>query len=78
MDDFHDMAGEGGSQFAHLLEELELFGRRPFDDELDPRPLPEGRLEAAAADTFDAMGASLADSTVQHRITADEQAIWGR
>lgn len=75
MDDFHDMAGEGGSQFAHLLEELELFGRRPFDDELDPRPLPEGRLvEAAAADTFDAMGASLADTRLEPEL---EELLWG-
>lgn len=75
MDDLHDMTGEGGSQFAHLLEELELYGRRPFDDELDPRPLPEGRLvEAAAADTFDAMGASLTDTRLEPEL---EELLWG-
>ena len=26
---------------AHLLEELQLYGYRPFQDEPDPRPLPE-------------------------------------
>lgn len=75
MDDFHDMTSEGGSQFAHLLEELELYGRRPFEDELDPRPLPEGRLvEAAAADTFDAMGASLTDTRLEPEL---EELLWG-
>jgi len=75
MEEFHDRSSEGGSQFAHLLEELELFGRRPFEDELDPRPLPEGRLvEAAAADTFDAMGASLADTRLEPEL---EELLWG-
>jgi len=26
-----------------VLGELQLFGYRPFDDQPDPRPLPEGR-----------------------------------
>lgn len=65
----------GQSPLADMLQELELYGRRPFDDDLDPRPLPEGRLvEAAAADTFDAMVACLADT----RLEADmEDLLWG-
>jgi hypothetical protein len=75
VDDVHDTGEGGGSQFSHLLQELELFGRRPFEDELDPRPLPEGRLvEAAAADTFDAMGASLADTRLEPEL---EELLWG-
>ena len=75
MDDEHDMGEGGGSQFTHLLQELELFGRRPFDDELDPRPLPEARLvEAAAADTVDAMAASLADTRLEPEL---EDLLWG-
>lgn len=75
MDDLHDMTGTGGSQIAHLLEELELYGTRPFEDELDPRPLPEGRLvEAAAADSFDAMVASLADTRLEPEL---EELLWG-
>jgi len=75
MDGMDDIEGAGGSQFAHLLEELELYGRRPFDEVLDPRPLPEGRLvEAAAADSFDAMAASLADTRLEPDL---EDLLWG-
>jgi len=75
MDHLHDMTAQGGSQFAHLLDELELYGRRPFEDELDPRPLPEGRLvEAAAADTFDAVMASLTDTRLEPDL---EDILWG-
>jgi hypothetical protein len=64
-----------GSQFNELLQELELFGRRPFDDELDPRPLPEGRMvEGAAADTFDAMNACLGDTRLEPDL---EDLLWG-
>jgi hypothetical protein len=64
-----------GSQFSELLQELELFGRRPFDDELDPRPLPEGRMvEGAAADTFDAMIACLSDTRLEPDL---EDLLWG-
>ncbi|WP_315760827.1 DUF2493 domain-containing protein [Sphingomonas sp. Y38-1Y] len=64
-----------GSQFSELLQELELFGRRPFDDELDPRPLPEGRMvEGAAADTFDAMIACLDDTRLEPDL---EDLLWG-
>lgn len=63
------------SNIAHLLDELELYGRRPFDDEADPRPLPEARLvEGAAADTFDAMVAALADTRLE---TDLEDLLWG-
>ena len=75
MDDVHDTGEGGGSQFSHLLQELELYGRRPFEHELDPRPLPEGRLvEAAAADTFDAMAACLADTRLEPEL---EELLWG-
>ena len=40
----------------HVLTELRLHGYRPFQDEPDPRPLPEARIVAAAvADIFDAL-----------------------
>ena len=43
------------SQTAHALEELQLYGYRPFD-EPDPRPMPDGqRLAVAVADIFDAL-----------------------
>lgn len=71
----HDCAEPQGSHFSQLLQELELFGRRPFDDDLDPRPLPEGRLvEGAAADTFDAMIACLGDTRLEPDL---EDLLWG-
>ncbi|MCW3838167.1 DUF2493 domain-containing protein [Sphingomonas canadensis] len=74
-DDRHIDEDEAPSQFADLLQELELFGRRPFDDDLDPRPLPEGRLvEAAAADSFDAMVAALCDTRLEPDM---EDLLWG-
>jgi len=43
-----------------VLNELQLFGYRPLDDQPDPRPLPEGKMIAAAvADIFDALVATL-------------------
>jgi hypothetical protein len=43
-----------------VLNELQLFGYRPFDDRPDPRPLPEGKMIAGAiADIFDAFVATL-------------------
>lgn len=74
MDDIPE-TGQGGSELSHLLQELELYGHRPFEDEADPRPLPEGRLvEAAAADTFDAMAACLSDTRLEPDL---EDLLWG-
>jgi YspA, cpYpsA-related SLOG family len=36
-----DREHHAASPTAHLLDELALFGHRPFQDEPDPRPLPE-------------------------------------
>jgi len=50
----------------HVLNELQLFGYRPFDDEPDPRPLPEGKVIAGAvADIFDALVATLSDTRLE-------------
>ena len=50
----------------HLLTELQLHGYRPFQNEPDPRPLPEGRIVAAAvADIFDALIATLSDTRLE-------------
>ncbi len=47
----------------HVLHELQLYGYRPFHDEPDQRPLPEGDAVAGAiADIFDAMGAKVSAS----------------
>lgn len=49
-----------------VLNELQLFGYRPFDDQPDPRPLPEGKVIAGAvADIFDALVATLSDTRLE-------------
>jgi hypothetical protein len=54
------------SPTAHLLEELALYAHRPFDDEADPRPLPEpDKLQGALADIFDALVATLSDTRLE-------------
>ncbi len=50
----------------HVLTELQLYGFRPFQDELDPRPLPEGNTVAGAiADIFDALIVTLQDTRLE-------------
>ena len=41
------------SPTEHVLSELQLFGYRPFDDQPDPRPLPEGRMITGAVEEID-------------------------
>ncbi|MER9675011.1 DUF2493 domain-containing protein [Mesorhizobium sp. M0208] len=50
----------------HVLTELQLYGWRPFADEPDPRPLPDGdHVTGAVADIFDALVATLADTRLE-------------
>ncbi|WP_206455663.1 DUF2493 domain-containing protein [Aurantimonas marina] len=50
----------------HLLSELQLYGYRPFQDEPDPRPLPEGNVVAGAiADIFDALITSMGETRLE-------------
>ena len=54
------------SPTAHLLDELQLFGHRPFEDEPDSRSLPEpNQLHGALADIFDALVATLSDTRLE-------------
>jgi SLOG family YspA-like protein len=54
------------SPTARLLDELQLYGHRPYEDEPDPRPLPDAQaLEGALADMFDALVATLADTRLE-------------
>lgn len=54
------------SPTAHVLHELQLYGFRPFEDEPDPRPLPEGdRVAGAIADIFDALISTLEESRLE-------------
>ena len=61
-----DDADTVSSPTDHVLSELQLHGYRPFQDEPDPRPLPETRLIAGAvADIFDALIVSLHDTRLE-------------
>ncbi len=66
----HDDSGyepeHASSPTDHVLTELQLYGYRPFQDEPDPRPLPEGDIVAGAiADIFDALIVSLGDTRLE-------------
>ena len=57
-----------------VLTELQLFGFRPFQDEPDPRPLPDGNAVAGAvADIFDALIATLGDTRLEPDL---ESLLW--
>ena len=54
------------SPTSSLLDELQLFGHRPFEDKPDPRPLPEERhVRGAVADIFDALAATFQDTRLE-------------
>lgn len=49
-----------------ILTELQLFGYRPFDDQPDPRPIPEPKIIAGAVtDIFDALVATLSNTRLE-------------
>ena len=57
-----------------VLDELQLYGYRPFAGEPDPRPLPEAdALQGALADIFDALVATLADTRLEPDL---EDLLW--
>src|SRR5215204_1815106 len=58
----------------HVLSELQLHGYRPFQDEPDPRPVPDARIVAGAvADIFDALIASLSETRLEPDL---EDLLW--
>jgi len=58
----------------HVLTELQLYACRPFQDEPDPRPLPEARIiGGAVADIFDALISALADTRLEPDL---ENMLW--
>ena len=49
-----------------LFQQLQLHGWRAFQDEPDPRPMPDARLaEGAMADIFDALVGTLSDTRLE-------------
>jgi hypothetical protein len=64
----------GLSPTDHVLNELQLYGCRPFQDELDARPLPDGDAVAGAvADIFDALVATLSGTRLEPDL---EDLLW--
>jgi hypothetical protein len=58
----------------HVLSELQLYGYRPFQDEPDPRPLPQANaVSGAVADLFDALIATLCDTHLEPDL---EELLW--
>jgi hypothetical protein len=58
----------------HVLNELQLHGYRPCQDEPDPRPLPEARTVAGViADIFEALVATLSDTRLEPDL---EDLLW--
>ena len=74
----HDDTGyeppPASSPTDHVLAELQLHGYRPFQDDPDPRPLPEASIVAGAvADIFDAFVATLSDTRLEPDL---EELLW--
>jgi hypothetical protein len=74
----HDDTGfeppHSSSPTDHVLTELQLYGYRPFQDEPDPRPLPEAQtIAGAVADIFDALIATLGDTRLEPDL---EDLLW--
>jgi hypothetical protein len=74
----HDHTGyeppHAGSATDHVLSELQLFGWRPYQDEPDPRPLPDtSTVAGAVADIFDALASALTDTRLEPDL---EDLLW--
>ena len=63
------------SPTASVLAEIQLYGHRPFQDEPDPRPLPEERtIRVALADIFDALVSTFTDTRLEPDL---DEVLWG-
>src|SRR5690606_34062007 len=61
----HDEPDHATSATGHVIEELELYGYRPSEDEPDPRITPEDHIiQSAVADIFDALISTMADTSL--------------
>jgi len=73
-DDTEFSSPHTSSATEFVLTELQLYGHRPFQDEPDPRPLPEANVIAGAvADIFDALIATLRDTRLEPDL---ENLLW--
>jgi hypothetical protein len=63
------------SPTARILTELQMYAYHPFEDEPDPRPMPDGaEVAGAIADIFDAFIATLGDTRLEPDL---EELLWG-
>ncbi len=74
----YDETAYGGpsrsSPTAYALDELQLYGYRPFQDEPDPRPLPqEAQIVGAVSDIFDALVVAFSDTRLEPDL---ENLLW--
>jgi hypothetical protein len=70
-DDIEHEPPHTSSSTDHVLTELQLYSYRPFQDEPDPRPLPEPNvISGAVADIFDALIATLGDTRLEPDLEA--------
>ncbi|WFU85649.1 DUF2493 domain-containing protein [Bradyrhizobium sp. CIAT3101] len=73
-DDPQFQATQASSPTDRALAELQLFGFRPFQDEPDPRPLPDSNsITGAIADIFDALVSTLNDTRLEPDL---EDLLW--
>src|SRR6516165_2366022 len=73
-DDTDFEPSHSSSPTDHVLTELQLYGHRPFQDEPDRRPLPEGNaIGGAVADIFDALITTLRDTRLEPDL---EDLLW--
>jgi len=72
--DDSDGPHHASSPTDHVLTELQLYGYRPFQDEPDPRPLPNGNIVACSiSDIFDALIVALQDTRLEPDL---EDLLW--
>ncbi|MFA7504679.1 MAG: DUF2493 domain-containing protein [Burkholderiaceae bacterium] len=79
MDDYDEIPADepehADSQMVNVMQEMQLYGWRPFEEEPDQRPLPEPRLvDGAVADMFDGIIAALIDTRIEPDL---EDILWG-
>lgn len=69
----HSEPHESGAS-AYLLQEMQLHGYRPYEDEPDGRPLPDDRLAGGAvADIFDAIAGCLTNTRIESDL---DELLW--
>jgi Protein of unknown function (DUF2493). len=62
------------SPTGHVIEDLELYGYRPAEDEADPRITPEDdAIRGAVSDIFDALISTMADTSLDSDL---DEILW--